>query len=98
MLSLKQGQDHIKTVLHRQDTKLDSIASAIIELKDIVEKQLKTSFCLKAANLEVRNLSLHSATFELLFMQLPLRKEMAKLFCQTLDRYPKQEDVNVSCI
>ena len=54
VLSLKQGQDQIKGVLHRHETKQDSIVSAISELKEMMEKQLKSSFCLKAANLEVK--------------------------------------------
>ena len=50
---LMQGQDHMKALLRKQEAKHESVALAISELKDMMSQQIRTSFSLKTANLEV---------------------------------------------
>ncbi len=98
MLSIKQGQEHIRGVLHRQEIKQNSIESAITELKQMMEKQHKAYFCLKAANLEVI-LYIYQHVYSPIItsnMYTCSFHSERKWFCQTMDRYPKQEHITVS--
>ena len=62
LLALKEGQSSLKTACSKIFAKQDVIAKSVDELKEMVAKQQKETFSLKAANLAVNfshNCSVH---------------------------------------
>jgi len=53
LLTLQDGQTQMKSVLHKQEGKLDVISTSITELKEMIAKETKKTFSLKASELEV---------------------------------------------